>query len=149
MTLEDLKEQPPGVLDSLPVAVLANLQSQAEAHAADAAQMLAILHSTMTRRYAQGLNDTGTHYRSDGDYSVKITVSKTVAWDQTKIAEAVEKIKGWGEDPADYVDTKITVAERKYDAWPPAIRDLFTPARTVKAGKPKFELVSVSEKEAA
>lgn len=149
MNYAELGGASPALLDKLPIAVLANLQSQAEAHAADAAQMLAILHSTFTRRYAQWLNDTGTHYRSDGDYSVKITVTKTVAWDQTKIAEAVEKIKGWGEDPADYVDTKITVAERKYDAWPPAIRDLFTPARTVKAGKPKFELVSVSEKEAA
>lgn len=141
MTLEDLKEQPPGVLDSLPVAVLANLQSQAEAHAADAAQMLAILHSTMTRRYAAGLNAFGTSKREDGAFEITINVPKRVDWAADKLANAIETIKGWGEDPADYVDTKITVSENKYKAWPPAIRDLFTPARTEKAGKPTFKIL--------
>lgn len=148
MTLDELKEQPPGVLDQLPVDVLANLQAQAEAHAADAAQMLAILHSTFTRRYAQGLNDTGTHYRNDGDFNIKITVPKRVDWDAEKLASAVETIKGWGEDPADYVDTKISVSETKYNAWPPAVRDLFTPARTVKSGKAKFEVLAQKQEAA-
>jgi hypothetical protein len=146
MTLDEIKEQPPGVLDALPIAVLANLQTQAEAHAADASQMLAILHGVFTRRYAAGLNDTGTHHRQDGDFDIKVTVPKNVAWDAAKIATAVETIKGWNENPADYVDTKISVSETKYQSWPPAVRDLFTPARTVKPGKVKFEIM---EKEAA
>lgn len=146
--LENLKEQPPGVLDKLPVDVLANLQAEAEAHAADAAQMLAILHGVFTRRYAAGLNDTGTHYRNDGDFNIKITVPKRVDWDADKLANAVETIKGWGEDPADYVDTKISVSETKYNAWPPAVRDLFTPARTVKSGKAKFEVLAAKQEAA-
>jgi hypothetical protein len=148
MTLEDLTKQPPGVLDALPIEVLANLQSQAEAHLADASQMVAILHGVFTRRYAQGVNDTGTHRRADGAYEIKVTVPKNVSWDQSKVASAIETIKGWGEDPADYVDTKLSVAEAKYKAWPPAIRDLFSGARTVKPGKPKFE-IGLAKKEAA
>lgn len=140
MKLEDLTEQPPGALDQLPIDVLASLKEQADAHLADASAKVAVLHGVFERRYAQGLNDTGTHHRTDGDYDIKITVPKNVAYDQAKLAEAVETIRGWGEDPADYVDTKISVAESKYKAWPPAIRDLFEPARTVRPGKVKFEI---------
>jgi hypothetical protein len=146
MTLEDMKEQPPGVLDSLPIAVLANLQTQAEAHLADASQMVAILHGTFVRRYADGLNSTGTHHRTDNGFDITINVPKRVDWDAEEMAKAIETIKGWGENPADYVDTKISVSETKYKAWPPVIRDLFTPARTEKAGKPSFKIL---EKEAA
>lgn len=146
MTIDDIKEQPLGVLDALPIAVLANLQSQAEAYLADASQMVAILHSTFTRRYAEGLNATGTHHRTDSGFDITINVPKRVDWDAAKVASAVETIVGWGENPADYVDTKISVAESKYKAWPPAIRDLFTPARSERAGKPTFKIM---EKEAA
>lgn len=148
MTLDELTTQPPGVLDRLPIDVLANLKEQADAHAALASQMVALLHGVFERRYAAGLNSTGTHHRQDGEYDIKVTVPKNVSWDQAALASAVEKIKSWGENPAEYVDTKITVQERKFDAWPSAIRDLFEPARTVKPGKPKFE-VSAAKREAA
>lgn len=148
MTIDDIKEQPPGVLDALPIAVLANLQSQADAHLADASQMVAILHSVFTRRYAEGLNATGTHHRTDNGFDITINVPKRVDWDAAKVANAVETIVGWGENPADYVDTKISVAESKYKAWPPAIRDLFTPARTEKSGKPTFKIAE-AKREAA
>lgn len=148
MTLEELTTQPPGVLDRLPIDVLAHLKEQADAHAAAASQMVALLHGVFERRYAAGLNSTGTHHRQDGEYDIKVTVPKNVTWDQAALANAVETIKGWGENPAEYVDSKITVQERKYDAWPSAIRDLFEPARTVKPGKPKFE-VAAAKREAA
>jgi len=148
MTYEELGAQSPAALDALPIEALANLQAQAEAHLADASRMTAILHSVFSRRYAAGLNDTGTHRRTDRDYEIKITVPKSVAWDQDVLATAIETIKGWGENPADYVETKITVSETKFNAWPPAIRDLFAPARTVKAGKPKFEIAPAKQEAA-
>lgn len=148
MKLEDINEQPPGVLDHLPVEVLVSLKEQADAHLADASQMVAVLHGVFERRYAAGLNSTGTHHRQDGEYDIKVTVPKRVDWSQPKLADAVETIKGWGEDPAEYVDFKIGVQERKFDAWPSAIRDLFAPARTVKTGKPQFA-IALAKKEAA
>ena len=148
LKLEDLKEQSPGVLDLLPIELLANLQAQAEAHLADASQMVAILHGVFSRRYAAGLNDTGTHHRQDGGYDISVTIPKRVEWSADKLAQAIATIKSWGEDPADYVETKVTVAESKYKAWPPAIRDLFAPARTVKPGKPSFALAPAKQEAA-
>lgn len=148
MQLEQLKDQPPGVLDALPIDLLANLKEQADAHLASASQMVAIIHGIFERRYAAGINAPGTSHRQDGGYDIKVTLPKRVDWDPAKLAAAVETIKGWGEDPAEYVDTKISVSERKYDAWPSAIRDLFEPARTVKTGKPQFA-VALAKREAA
>lgn len=148
MTLEELLNEPPARLDTLPISLLASLQTQAQSHLAQASQIVAILHGVFSRRYAAGLNTTGTHRRIDGDYEIRIEVPKNVAWDQAKLAAAIETIRGWGENPADYVDTKLSVSETSYKAWPPAIRDLFTPARTVKPGKKKFE-VALAQKEAA
>lgn len=71
-----------------------------------------------------------------------------MSWDQAKLASAVETIRGWGEDPASYVETKLSVSDISYKVWPPAIRYLFTPARTVKPGKAKFEM-ALAAKEAA
>lgn len=148
MTLEDLPTQTPATLDALPVEVLARLQGQAQTRLAGASQMVAILHGVLTRRYAQGLNETGTHRRTDGDYEIRIEVPKNVSWDQDKLASAIETIRSWGENPANYVETKLSVSENSYKAWPPAIRDLFTPARTVKPGKAKFG-IAPGMKEAA
>lgn len=149
VSLDTLTQHPPGVLDNLPIDILANLKEQADAHLASASQMVAILHGVFERRYAAGLNSTGTHHRQDGGFDIKVTIPKRVEWDQAKLAGAVETITGWGENPAEYVETKISVAERKYDAWPSAIRDLFEPARTVKTGKPQFAVSAAREKREA
>ena len=52
----------------------------------------------------------------------------------------VERIRTEGDDPAEYVDIAFRVPERKYTAWPNAIRAAFEDARTVKTGKPVFKL---------
>ena len=54
--------------------------------------------------------------------------------------EAVETLRGWGEAPEDYISFEIKVAEARFNAWPPAIRKLFEPARTLKTGKPSYKL---------
>jgi hypothetical protein len=112
--------------------------------------MQAVLHGAFTRRYATGLNDTGTHHRADGDFDIKITMPKNVAWDQAMLADAMATIRSeWEADPTEYVDAKLSVSETKYAAWPAQIRELFTPARTVKPGKPKFEIALRVEKQEA
>jgi hypothetical protein len=140
MELIELAEQPPTVLDALPADVLMNLQTQAEQYAAEGSKMLAILHGVMERRYARGINQTGTTHVTDGDIDITVTIPNRIKYDQAALATAVETIRSWGEDPAEYVQTEIKVSEHAYNAWPSAVRDLFTPARTVKAGKAKFVL---------
>lgn len=148
MTLHDLAGSSPGTLDDLPIHVLADLKQQADAHLASASQMVAVLHGVFTRRYATGLNGAGASNRTDGQYDIKITVPKTVSWNEDALLCAIETINSWGECPEDYIETKYSIAESKYKAWPPAIRDLFTPARTVKTGKPRFDIVLAKEKAA-
>ena len=54
----------------------------------------------------------------------------------------IARIRAAGNDPAEYVETIFRVSERKYAAWPEAIRQGFEPARTVRPGALKIELVA-------
>lgn len=71
---------------------------------------------------------------------IKATVPKKVDWDQAKLADIWGAIKGAQDDPAQYIDLKYDVSESKYKAWPANIQAVFQPARTVKPGKPNYEL---------
>ena len=77
---------------------------------------------------------------TDGAVTVTADLAKKVGWDQARLAELVERIRASDEDPADYVELAIRVPERRYAAWPPAIRESFAPARTVRTAKPTFRL---------
>ena len=62
-------------------------------------------------------------------------------WDQGRLAGMVARIEEAGDDPTEYVDLAFNVPERKYAAWPDAIRAGFEPARTVRPGALKIEIV--------
>jgi hypothetical protein len=47
------------------------------------------------------------------------------------VAAVVVRIRDAGDDPAEYVKTRLEVSERAYTAWPQRIRAIFEPARTV------------------
>ena len=85
--------------------------------------------------------DTGTVRIVDGDFTVVADLPKRVEWDQAKLAAMVERIRAAGEDPAEYVEISFKVPERAYVAWPEAIRQGFEPARTVKTGTLKIDLL--------
>lgn len=84
--------------------------------------------------------DTGTVRLADGDYTVVADLPKRVDWDQEALAQIARNIADSGEDPAEFIDTKLTVSERKYGALPEAWRKGFEPARTVKVGALKVSL---------
>lgn len=65
---------------------------------------------------------------------------KRVEWDQKKLAQMAQNISDSGEDPAEFIDTKLSVSERKYGALPTSWREGFEPARTVGFGKASFKL---------
>ena len=104
----------------------------------------AMVHCYATRasemRQAAG-KDTGTIRFDDGDFTIVADLPKRVDWDQDHLASMVERIRAAGDDPGEYVDVVIKVPERKYAAWPQAIRDGFEPARTVRPGTLKIEIV--------
>ena len=152
--LEDLHALPIGEIAALPVAQLALLQEDAEAALKDAKTLKDWLDGAIGLRFAekaQGLRrdagkDTGTVRLVEDGVTVVADLPKRVEWDQAQLAAVVERIRAEGDDPAEYVDVAFKVPERKYAAWPEAIRRSFEPARTVRAGKLTFKL-SLMEKE--
>jgi hypothetical protein len=147
--LGDLPKMPIGEIAALPADLLAVLQEEAE-EAAKAARSLADwLNGAIGLRYgdraaaarrAEG-KDTGTVRIDDGEVTVIADLPKKVEWDQAALGGMVARIRAAGDDPAEYVETSFRVSERKYAAWPTAIREGFEAARTVKPGKPTFRLV--------
>ena len=71
---------------------------------------------------------------------------KRVDWDQAGSARSSQRIRAAGDDPDEFVETIFRVSERKYAAWPTAIREGFEAARTVKPGKPTFRLTLREER---
>jgi hypothetical protein len=147
--LADLPTMPIGEIAALPADLLAVLQEEAE-EAAKAARSLADwLNGAIGLRYAERAatarraagKDTGTVRFEDGEVTVIADLSKKVEWDQPRLAAMVAHIRAAGDDPDEYVETLFRVPERKYGAWPAAIREGFEAARTVEPGKPTFRLL--------
>ena len=92
-------------------------------------------------RYLSG-KDTGSVRFDDGDFIICADLPKHVDWDQDRLADIVAQIRNAGDDPADYVDLTYKVPERKYAAWPKAVRQVFEPARTVRTGTLKIEILA-------
>lgn len=103
----------------------------------------AIVHARLgniaqEQRVAAGKQTGTVRFEADG-FTVIAELPKRTDYDQKQLAAAVEALKKWGENPTDYVSFEIKVSEAKYQAWPPAVRALFEPARTVKTGKPSYQ----------
>lgn len=84
--------------------------------------------------------DTGASSFVEGGLKVTVTLPKTVKWDNDRLAELATKMKGCGDDPAQYLKLTYGVDERRYKEWPDTIQAAFLPARTVLTGKPKIEI---------
>ncbi len=147
-SIDDLANLPAGEIAELPVELLAALQREIDAAAKRLKAATARFNSALEVRYAtraaearrDGGKDTGTVRFDDGDFTVVADLPKRVEWNQTKLAALVERIRAAGDDPAEYVEISFKVSERKYAAWPEAIRQGFAPARTVKVGSLKIQI---------
>jgi len=148
-TLEQIDGLPIGEIAAMPAEHLALLQDEAaealrRAKTAsdwlDGAVALKYADRAHSARQAAG-KDTGAVRFEDGDFTVVADLSKRVEWDQDRLGAIVERIRAAGDDPARYVNIAIKVPERKYAAWPDAIRRVFEPARTVGTGALKIELL--------
>ena len=141
-SINDMLNLPAGEMAQLPVELLAALQGELD-HATKQLKSASAKFSTALEvRYATRAaearracgKDTGTVRLIDGDYTVVADLPKRVDWDQEALAQIARNIADSGEDPAEFIDTKLTVSERKYGALPEGWRKGFEPARTVKTG---------------
>ena len=148
ITLAELRAMDAQQLAILPIDQLALLADDVTALKADAKtlgdKMSAILHArfgdqaAVTRRM-EG-KDTGRVRLLVDGFEVVADLPKRTEWGQAQLRDAVATLRGWGEDPADYVAIEMSVPESRYAAWPPRIRALFEPARTVGTGRPSYTL---------
>lgn len=89
--------------------------------------------------------DFGVAHVSDGPLRVTYELPKRVSWDQPRLAEIAERIVAAGERVQDYMDIDLSVPESRFNNWPPALKEQFAAARTVKPGKAAFRLALVNE----
>ena len=149
-TLAELRTMDVPQLAALPIDHLALLADDVATLKADAKtlgdKLATALHSrfgdqaAVTRRI-EG-KDTGRVGFQVGGFEVVADLPKRTEWDQARLRDAVAVLRGWGEDPADYVAVEMSVPENRYAAWPPRIRALFEPARIVGTGRPTYTLRS-------
>ena len=149
ITLEALARLPIAEIVALPSEELARLQKDADEALRKAKTMVAWLDSALLMKYAERAKaarldagkDFGATRFADGEVTIVAELPKRVDWDQHELGQLVERIKGEGDDPREYVEVSLKVSERKYTSWPLHIRKLFEPARTVRAGAQSFSLI--------
>ena len=140
-TLADLRGMDAGQAARLPPAHLALLLEDATALRADAKHVTDLLADALHRRYGviaaerrqAESKDTGRVRFLDAGFEITADLPKRVEWDRARLDAAIETLRSWGEDPADYVATEIKVAEGRFTAWPPKLQALFQPEGQVLA----------------
>ena len=144
--LTDLRGMDAAQVAQLPADQLALLLDEVGEIKAEAKRLADLLNDALHIRYGaaaaalrQATNrDTGRVRITDNGFDVVADLVKRVEWNQPLLADAVTTIRGWGESAEDYVTTEIRVPESRYTAWPPRLRALFEPARTVAPGRPSY-----------
>ncbi len=147
-TLAQLRDMTQGQVNSLPMDQVALLLEDVADQKAEISRLSELLHSTLLHRYSDAASaarreagkDTGTVTLHDGDFAIKADLPAKVEWDQAALRSALDTVRGWGEDPADYLAIVLSVPESRFKAWPESIRKVFEPARTVGTGKPTFKV---------
>ena len=153
--LHAIGQLPLADLDVLPLPDMERMLQRVEAMKSTLRHYDLVLQSALNRRFgdqAQSLRQaagkqTGTVRLVEAGFEIVADLPKRVEYDQARLQDAVDTLRGWGEKPEDYVSFEIKVAEARYNAWPPAIRKLFEPARTLKTGKPSYKLVPIDQGE--
>lgn len=150
ITLDALVRLPMSEIVALPAVELGRLQKEAEDALRKAKLTVAWLDGALNQKYAERAKvaradagkDFGVVRLTDDGVTVVADIDKRVEWDESQLSALMERIAADGENPRDYVEVSLRVSERKYAAWPPHIRRVFEPARTVRTGKESFELIA-------
>lgn len=111
------------------------------------------VHTALDQRYGEQAKtarletgrDFGVCHLNDGPLEVTVDLPKKVTWDQTQLAAIAARIAASGEKVADYIDTEYSISETRFNSWPPALKEQFASARTVKPGKPSYRLALTQE----
>ena len=155
-TLAQLRDMTPGQVNTLPMDQIASLLEAVAEQKAELSRLTELLNGTLAHRYSDAATiarreagkDTGTVTLPDGEFAIKADLPAKIEWDQAALRTAMETVRGWGEDPADYLSIVLAVPESRYKAWPDSIRHVFEPARTVSTGRATFKVEQAKRRDA-
>jgi hypothetical protein len=145
---DDLEGFAIGDIAALPPEMLLDLQTTALAETARVKRLRDRLEAGIAQRYgaateveraAQG-KSSGTVRIEDEGIVVIADLPKKVSWDQDRLAAMATRIREAGDDPTEYLEIAYRVPERRFGAWPEAMREGFAAARSETTGKPVFRL---------
>ena len=146
--LIDLDRLAIGDIAALPPDMLLALQETALAETARIRGLRDRLEAGIAERYgaateaeraAQG-KTSGTVRIEDDGITIIADLPKKVSWDQDSLAAMADRIAASGDDPTEYLEIAYRVPERRFGAWPEAMREGFAAARSETTGKPVFRL---------
>ncbi len=83
---------------------------------------------------------TGSIKFDDSGVQITSEFPKRVSWDQKELSKIADNISSNGGNPDEYMDISYKIEERKYNAWPEKLKNIFVKARTLKIGKPTITL---------
>ena len=154
---EELGQLSVAELETMPISAFDRLSRQLYAIRDAAKCYEQLLHTASNSRFGERARQlreadgksTGTVRFDEDGFIVIADLPKRLEYDQAKLRAAVEALRKWGENPEDYVGIEIKVPETRYNAWPPGIRQLFEPARTLKFGKPTYKLERIPSADAS
>jgi hypothetical protein len=145
---DDLDGLSIGEIADMPPELLLALQEEGAAETARVKRLRDRLEAGIAQRYeaaaaaeraAQG-KTSGTVRIEDAGVVVIADLPKKVTWDQDRLAAMANRIREAGDDPTQYLEIAYRVPERRFGAWPDALREGFAAARTETTGKPVFRL---------
>ena len=148
LRFNDLERLALGDIAALPPEMLLDLQTTALAETARVKRLRDRLEAGIAQRYeaaaaaeraAQG-KASGTVRVEDENVVIVADLPKKVTWDQDRLATMATRIREAGDDPTQYLEIAYRVPERRFGAWPDAMREGFAAARSETTGKPVFRL---------
>ena len=153
LTPDQVLVTPAGELAEQPSESLFKLKNDAADLLAAAKAIVEHVDRALDLRYAQRAHqlrlaagkDTGVVHFDDGHVRITADLPKKVEWDQAKLNDITRRIAANGEDPTEYVEISYRISETKFNAWPDTLKSAFSPARTLKTGKPGFRLALIQE----
>lgn len=151
--LEDVPSSDAWTLSSLPIDQLVMLITEARAAADEATATLKKIDAAVAIRFNDAAadarrddgKDTGIVRLGEGDYEVVANLPKKVEWDQSKLPDALDKLPLSRKVLEKLVKVEIRIDERTFQSLALEHQHVLMRARTVKTGKPTFEIKRLAE----
>ncbi len=145
---DDLDRLSLGEIADMPPDLLFALQEAAASETARVKRLKDRFEAALAQRYGAATEaeramqgkSSGTVRIEDAGVVVITDLPKKVSWDQDRLAAMAARIAATGDDPTEYLEIAYRVSERRFGAWPEAMREGFAAARTESTGKPVFRL---------